>query len=258
MASDAGSDGIELTLGLEATLRRPQAVRELTAAHDLRVLSVHPPLFGLPGLSRLSDAPRLVEFAAQVGASVVVQHTPTIVRWESLEGTAWRREIDSAHRLAADRGIILALENRAIFRDHQRDYALADPEALYRFAEEHDFGLTLDTSHAASWPWDVLEIYELYRDRLANLHLSDFKALPRWLDQPRFHTYIKHHQLPGAGVLPVRELMNRAQADGYAGLVTLEVSPIALEAWWPARIQRNLTASIDFLRHELTPSSMQN
>lgn len=236
-------------MGLEAAVRGPAKVYQLAEAHNVPVLSIHPPLFPLPGWSSLSDAVKLVDFAAQVGATIVVQHTPDTRSLESSEGVAWRRAVDEARRRGIDRGIELALENSAIFRPQQRDYALADPETLYRFAEQHDFPLTLDTAHAASWPWDILEVYELFRDRLANLHLSDFKSVPAWLDRPVLHTYIKHHQLLGTGDLPLRKLMTRVQADGYAGLVTLELSPVALRAWWPAKVQSNLVSTVEFIRN---------
>jgi sugar phosphate isomerase/epimerase len=248
MVGDAGFDGVEVALGPEAVLRGPASVQSLARAHKLRVLSVHPPLFRLPGWSRFADTVKMMDFAADAGASVVVQHTPDTEDLESSAGAVWRRAMDKARQRGANRGVTLALENRAIFWSRQHEYALSDPEALYRFAEQHDFRLTLDTAHAASWPWDVVDVYDLFRDRLVNLHLSDFRSLPAWLDRPALHTYIKHHQLPGTGDLPLRELVSRAQADGYAGLVTMELSPLALRAWWPASLRMNLAAGASFVR----------
>ena len=249
--ADAGFDGVELAVGVEAVMRGPEAVRGLAEARDLRVFSVHPPLLSLPGWNSFADTAKMVDFSARVGASIVVQHTPNSLGLDGSEGVAWRRAMDEARQHGEQRGVTLTLENRAVFWNQQRRYALADPESLYRFAEEHDFPLTLDTAHAASWPWDILDLYELFRDRLVNLHLSDFRALPAWLDRPALHTYIKHHQLLGSGDLPLPELLSRVRADGYAGLVTLELSPLALQAWWPARLRRNLTASVSFVRNGL-------
>lgn len=249
VAAGAGFEAVELAIGPEAVLRGPGAVRQLAGAHNLCVVSVHPPLFPLPGWSSFEDTVRIVDFAVEVGATVVVQHTPNTEDLESLDGLAWRRAMDEARRRGANRGVTLALENRGIFVNRQRQYALADPESLYQFAEQHDFLLTFDTAHAASWPWDILELYDLFRDRLVNLHLSDFKSLPAWLDRPGLHTYIKHHQLLGTGDLPLRELVDCARSDGYAGLVTLELSPVALRAWWPPGIRRNLAATVDFIRN---------
>lgn len=251
VVAGAGFDGIELAVSVEAVARGPEAVRGLAEVRDLRVLSVHPPLLSLPGWNSFADTAKMVDFAARVGASVVVQHTPNSRSLDGSEGMAWQRAMEEARRRGEERGVTLALENRAVFRNEQRSCALADPESLHRFAQEHDFPLTLDTSHAASWSWDSLDVYELFRDRLVNLHLSDFKALPAWLDRPALHTYIKHHQLLGSGDLPLLELLSRVQTDGYTGLVTLELSPLALQAWWPARLRRNLAASVSFVRHGL-------
>lgn len=256
MVADAGFDGVELALGIEAVWRERATVRKLAEARGLQVLSVHPPLFPLPGWRSFSETVKLIDYAVEVGASIVVQHTPRTEDLDSADGIAWRRAIDEARSHGMNRGVLLALENRAIFTNEDRQHALSDPEMLQQFAEKHDFPLTLDTSHAASWPHDVIEVYELFRDRLVNLHLSDFRKLPAWLDRPALHTYIKHHQLLGAGDLSLRELMACVEADGYAGLVTMELSPVALEIWRPARSREKLATTVDWIRTHSGPSAI--
>ena len=255
LAAGAGFEGVELALGHEAVWRGSKTVLNLAQKRQLPIFSVHPPLFSLPGWDDIADARKIIHYAAEIGASVVVQHTPPTRSLNSQTGVAWQRATEEARRLGQELGVALALENLAIFRPEQRDLALADPEQLYRYAEENDFPLTLDTAHAATWPYDVIDLYRLYRDRLVNLHFSDFKEVPAWLDRPQLHSYIKHHQLPGAGDLPLHTLIQQASADGYTGFVTLEISPLALQAWWPARLRKNLSAMVAFVQQNHTYSA---
>lgn len=250
MAAAAGYDGVELVLGIEAILRGPAWVRALAQAHGLPVRSVHPPILPLPRWDGVTHVPRVVEFAAAVGAPLVVMHTPDARHLDDADGRAWQRALEEARRRGVASGVTVALENRAIFYDRQRYTALAHPEALYRYAEANDLPLTLDTVHAATWPLDVLEAYELFRERLVNVHLSDLRPVPRWLDRPWLHSYLKHHQLLGHGVLPITALLDRMRQDGYRGLITLELSPVALGFWWPSKARACLTEMVHVLRNQ--------
>lgn len=251
MAASAGYDGVELVLSVEAVLRGPAWVRELAQAHQLPVRSIHPPILSLPGWNGVAQMPRVVEFAAAAGASVVVMHTPDKARsLDDAEGRAWQRALEEVRRRGAALGVTVALENRAIFYARQRDTALAHPEALYRYAEANDLPLTLDTVHAATWPLDILDVYRLFRERLVNVHLSDLRPVARWLDRPWLHSYLKHHQLLGRGVLPITELLAEMQQDGYRGLITLELSPIALSFWQPLKAEARLAEMVRFLRNQ--------
>jgi sugar phosphate isomerase/epimerase len=145
----------------------------------------------------------------------------------------------------------LCVENQAVFRPSDRRYALSKPGDLIRFAEEYHLAVTLDTAHAASFPYDLIEAYEVLASRLVNVHLSDFRSdlsIPTWFN---LHSYLKHHQLPGDGDLPLLPFLERLRADAYQGLITIEVSPFALQAWHPLRVRENLVRSLEFVRNAL-------
>jgi sugar phosphate isomerase/epimerase len=65
------------------------------------------------------------------------------------------------------------------------------------------------------------------------------------------HSYFKHHQIPGDGDLSLLELLRRLKADFYEGLLTLEISPVALQAWRPRRAKENLSRCLDFVKEAL-------
>jgi sugar phosphate isomerase/epimerase len=50
------------------------------------------------------------------------------------------------------------------------------------------------------------------------------------------------------------EFLRRLRADSYEGLITLEISPVALQAWSPSRARQNLARCVDFVRKALERS----
>ena len=72
--------------------------------------------------------------------------------------------------------------------------------------------VTLDTSHVGADRRDVFEFYDLVKDRLTHLHLSDSTT-----------TRGDEHLPPGAGRLPLLDLGARMASDGFTGQVVLEV-----------------------------------
>lgn len=148
--------------------------------------------------------------------------------------------------------LLLTLENIALFKKEDRGYLFGDLHKLRDFAEKHDLYLTLDTAHAGTFGYDLIEAYEILKPRLVNVHLSDLrreKPIGGW---SYLQTFFQHHQMPGDGYLPLDELLRRLKEDGYSGPVILEVSPFALQAWWPARARRNLKRSLASLRGALS------
>jgi sugar phosphate isomerase/epimerase len=116
--------------------------------------------------------------------------------------------------------------------------------------------MTLDTAHVGTWELDLLESLDFFDGRLANVHLSDLKAVPHWvLAQPRLHSYLRQHQFPGTGVLPLRECLQELAARGYDGPITFELSPLAIDAWLPWRVERRLRKAVQFVRSTLGQTS---
>ncbi len=76
LVAGAGFDGVELALGHEAVWRGSKTVFNLAQKHHLSIFSVHPPLFSLSGWDEVEDTCKIIHYAAEIGASVVVQHTP--------------------------------------------------------------------------------------------------------------------------------------------------------------------------------------
>jgi len=246
IAKETGFAGVELVATPEAFLRGGSYVRRLSKEYGLSVFSVHPPLL----YSRWCDVgklvPRLVNLARESGCSLVVLHPPK--KAKDLSQGEGRRYVEAVKANHQRQGVRIAVENRAFFMEKDKYLALSDLRELRAFADEHDLGMVLDTAHAGTSTYNLLEAYDIFNARLVNVHLSDIRHLPPLLDSPYLHTYIKHHQMPGQGWLPLMELVQALNRDGYNGPLTLELSPVALGIWWPPRARENLKKCVALIR----------
>lgn len=252
LAGAAGCDGIELDVSPLSLLQSPRAIARLAAATGVPVLAVHPPLFPLPGWEHDRQAlPRLIDLALALGAPTIVIHPPKVMRLESSRAGAFAARLSGARRRLEGSGTQVTLENPGFFRRRDYLYPLWRLPALHRLAEQCGVAITLDTTHAGSSPYSLMESYAIVRDRLAHIHLSDLCQPSPWLDRPWLYSYVKHHQLPGAGKLPLHPFLSAVAGDGFRGDIALELSPTALEIWRPERARAHLADAVATVRRWL-------
>lgn len=252
LAKDIGFEGLELALSPEVLIRGGGYVRRLSQEHALPIFSLHPPMISAPKRREHHKLlPRMTPLARDLDCRFIVIHAPKALSLAEGLGQQYLKAVEACLDELSSSSPRLSLENQAVFQPGDRRYVLGTPSKLRRFADEYDLVLTLDTAHAASFPYDLLEAYQTFGTRLGNIHLSDFRSdrsIPPWFNM---HSYFKHHQIPGEGDLPLLKFLQRLRADSYAGLLTLEVSPFALQAWWPRRVRENLIRCLDFVRKPL-------
>jgi sugar phosphate isomerase/epimerase len=98
--------------------------------------------------------------------------------------------------------------------------------------------LVFDTSHFAISHTDILMAWDTLKDRVKHIHLSN--------------NYLKgfdDHELPQAGNLPLDRFLKTIAADGYDGIITLELNPGSLGAKTSREaVIANLEASLEFCR----------
>jgi len=252
LAKATGFEGLELVLSPEVLIRGNGYIQGLSQEYGLPIFTLHPPMIPLGRWREHHKLlPQMTSQARELGCQFIIIHTPKALNLTQGLGRQYSEAVEACVKELSHSSPKLSLENQAIFQAKDRRYALSDPSNLRRFADEHDLILTLDAAHAASFPYDLLEAYQVFGNRLENIHLSDFRSglsIPAWFNM---HSYFKHHQIPGDGDLPLLELLQRLKADSYEGLITLEISPVALQAWWPRRVRDNLTRCVDFVNKAL-------
>ena len=258
IAKESGFSGVELVVSPEVELKGGRYVRRLAASYELTVFSLHPPILPFPGWADYrTTVPRLIDLALGAGARYVVLHPPNALSLTDDRGRSYVEALTKGKQRAEGAGLRIAIENRAFFRSQDRHYALSDLRELRSFADELDLPLVLDTAHAATSSYSLAEAYHILADRLVNVHLSDMRSPPWPLSVHYLHTYLKHHQIPADGQLPLADLLSRLAADGYCGPITLEISPIALRIWWPPGVKRQLARCVAYVRRAFRVPSSQ-
>lgn len=252
LASETGFNGVELSIAPANARVLPARILALAREAGLQVASVHPPTVPLPGWGRNPAGLRRLGALARAlpGCRIVVLHTPAALRPDEPRLERFRRTLAALQQALAGSALTVALENR----NRQPGEAvgpLDDPAALLELSQREGCGIVLDTAHASTLPWPLLDTYRAVRERLVNIHLSDVAAPAWWgrFSYPR--SIFGHHRPPGAGNLPLHSMLAELGRSGYDGLITLELSPVALRFWSRAQTRRILQQSLSYTRQAL-------
>ena len=234
-AARAGFDGIELMVDGRYDTRQATYVRSLTERTGQPVRAVHSPFSpATPGWPPFADEPgRILATLAlteELGAAVLVHHLPE--RTEFLPLAFGTRRVllprpgdgrNSSYRewlgreypqVQANTAVLLCIENMPARRVLGR---WVNPCLWNTAAEISRFPhVTMDTTHLGTWGIDPVDVYDEFGGRVRHVHLSNFDG--------------REHRRPEVGRLHLDRLLARMAAHGFAGTVSLELHPDALDA----------------------------
>lgn len=248
-ARQAGFDGVELVINPEAVARGGQAVRRLAHAEGIEIFSAHPTVVPFPGWrERDGGMARTIGLAQEAGIGLVAVHTPRSGSLDEGDGLIFRHRIERWQSRLSGSGLQLAVENKAIRAETDRHYALTPLNRLQAFAERYDLGLVLDTAHAGTAGEDLNQARRLFGSRLVNVHLSDLGGRVPLESLPLVYRFFGEHRFPGVGDLALASLLEDLSSSHYSGLVTLEVNPWSVRAWWPPAVQRYLARASEWMK----------
>lgn len=240
LARQVGVDSIELALNARVMRAGIEQALAVSARHDLRVRSVllrTPPTFppersaltaDVRFVRKLPDCEALVLPPAPADASLG-SHLRAIHAYREAFGTAARH---------------LAMENPTPAKRENAVGALDHFAQFRRVAEEWDLNFTYDLSAGAEQRWVITEPLIAMGQRLRNVHFSDFRVSAELLTQRDGYGRL----LPGAGMLPLRAFLRALARREYDGLLTLDVDPKTLGAWWPPTVKHRLAAAVTYCR----------
>jgi sugar phosphate isomerase/epimerase len=227
-AAEAGFDAVEVMIDAKWDTRQPAYLRSLMVATGLPIAALHTPFRPLAGYG--DDYPacvrRTLELAGELGAQAVVAHP------ELANGTDYGHWLIKHYdELSVPDGPVLAVENMPLalvnkkpkYRTHTIDRIAQYP------------GITLDTTHFATAGVDILEAYATLHGAVRHIHLSDFAEG-------------KEHRLPGRGVLPLDLFLLALTESGYDRVITVELTPDALDAGDDDEVRARLREAVAFCR----------
>jgi sugar phosphate isomerase/epimerase len=246
IAAALGLDGVEVLLTDALLAAGPDMLAARAARHGIPVLSVHFPFIGRRTEAEFHAAyEQTAAFAAALPAcEAVVVHTTLATSLHGAQGIAYLQALRHAQQRLRGTRARVSIENRGVSVVPARPAYLDDLLNLRRLAEEWDFGLTYDIGHAASWGLDIGRALDALGPRVGTIHLSNSRARGWPLALPGLHSHLRDHQPLDSGLLPINDLLGKLALRRFAGLVTLELSPLALHWPRPWRARDRLADSV--------------
>ena len=211
IAARLGYDGLEVMVSADAVSQDVGALQRLADYHGVPVLALHAPCLLVTqrvwGYEPWGKLVRSQEAAQQLGAKVVVVHPP--FRWQR----DYARDFSAGlARMTEESDIVFAVENMYPLRAGGAEVAAYAPHWNPLFMDSPH--VALDLSHTATSGSDAYAMAEELCDRLAHVHMADGSGLPNR----------DEHLVPGRGTQPCAPLLEKLAADGYRGMVVLEVN----------------------------------
>ena len=246
IAKNAGFDGIELLISRANCDLKIQHIRELSDKYDVPVLSFHSPFMICNGWGGFWNRIRLsLIMTMKLGIPLMNFHPPVGHIPRHRLNDELSEYVEFYKGMIKDSDIILTIENLPTRRSLgtmlinryfplfiNNMYQIAD------FAAKSDIHVTFDTTHVGTTGVNLLQAYSVFKDRIANIHLSD-------------HYGRSQHLLPGTGNLPLKQLLNKVADDGYNGIVTLETCPEAMEYKDRSKAAQNAEAALKYIKDAL-------
>lgn len=255
LAAETGYDGVEVLIDARWDSRDPSYLRRLSSDYDLPIAVLHCPFVNdVDGWPRdqLGRLERTVALAQELDVSVVVAHLPfrfcavagqlhffgcrcflLPLPWPRMEPYYYFLRDGRLQEMESSTGVIVAMENmpaRRLLGFPFNPCWFNHPEKLMHFRH-----LTLDTTHFGTWGLNPIKAYERLRDRIVHVHLSNFDGQ-------------REHLSPPDGRLPLASLLNCLAHRDYAGAVSVESAPDALEADDEGKCRRALERALAFCR----------
>lgn len=233
IAQRVGADGLELMLTGGLLKYGLAAVQSLEHEYRVPVRSVHTlRRLRQPSPERAAeDIVASARFASVLDhCTVLVVHAPDSSGLHTPEARGWTDAIEIAREIGEGAQFRVAIENHGRLSASSPPSFLDHPERLRWLVAEWGLGITFDTAHAASQGWDIVATAARLRAHLENIHLSDYGH--RSYRSALANSLLRDHQLPGTGTLPLDSMIQALAGSGYRGLVTLDLSPLAVGAFW--------------------------
>ena len=210
IASRLGYDGVEVMVWTDPVSQDVDALQRLQDYHQIPVLAIHAPCLVITqrvwGTDPWLKLVKAKEAAERLGSETVVVHPP--FRWQR---DYVRQFVGGIQQMASETDVRFAVENMFPLRARGQQVS---PYGLDWDPTEEEFRhFTLDLSHTSVSQSDALEMRRDMGDRLSHVHIADGTGTAR-----------DEHLVPGRGDQPCAELLEGLAADGFDGLVVVEVN----------------------------------
>ena len=243
IAKSAGFDGIEWLIERNNCNVGVDYVRNLSHEYELPILSLHSPFMMCDGWGDFwNKISRSLTVAMELSVSLMNFHPPSGYIVRHYLDNELAEHIRIYRDMVEHSDIVLTLENlptkrpfRVLLINQFLQRMMNNMYQITEFAEENNIHVTFDTTHVGTTGLDLLDAYTVFKDKIRNIHLSDYDGRSQ-------------HLLPGMGYLPLKRLLTQAKDDGYDGIITLETHPAAMESEDKAKAEQNARIGLEYIK----------
>ncbi len=231
----SGVNGIELLSTSNVSDKDIQKIQEMLTELDLSVFSVHQSISTLFNIS-IQEIEGLCEIAHKLKSEVVVLHINVIgnqiFKTDYVEAL---KDLESKYKIK------IGIENSPISPLSLFKTYTWDRDKFSNLIKERGFNITFDTTHLAQTGKDIVDFYKKNKDRIVNIHLSDYKK--SFLNKYLLLSNDTHLPL-GKGTLPIKQFLDVLRENRYDGITTMEINGTLTELCESARFIKNTILKI--------------
>jgi len=199
----------------------PEEVRKLIESHDMHVSNV---CFGglftqdteAERMAAIENTKELIDFTQSIGADTLLLVSGAIHKHTLAQALDYVRfGLEAVVPYAEQRNVHLGLE--ALHPTELTQWSVVNTVSLSlklvdEFASNH-IGVFLDT-YNNGWDYELSNLIPRCAGKIKGVHLAD------WRNPTRSFT---DRTLPGRGVLPIRDIVQKIEETGYSGTYDLEL-----------------------------------
>lgn len=211
----SGVDGIELLVCPNVEDNDIVKIQKILKELNMNVFSVHQSISTLFNI-RILEITNLFEIANKLSAKVIVLHINVI--GDQIFDETYVKDLKA---LEKKYNIKIGIENspKSVL-SLSKSYSWGEKE-FSNLMKKTDFHITFDTTHLAQTGKGIIAFYKKNKDRIVNIHLSDYKN--NFLNNYLLFAYDTHLPLE-KGELPIREFLQTLKDNNYSGLITMEIN----------------------------------
>jgi len=200
-------DGIELVLSDKTTGSEIKQIKKILKRNKIPILSIHQPIQKILKIDFVSIL-KLFKIAKELSAQVIVIHLSALGKNINNPNFVYKiRLLEKKYqiKIGAENGIKIPLP---IF-SHRNSW---NAKNFSRTIKKINLKITLDTTHMGYSGGDIINFYNKNKDKIINIHLSDFKG-----------NILGMHRPLEEGRLPIRKFLKILRRLNYQGIITLEI-----------------------------------
>ncbi|MBF8249922.1 MAG: hypothetical protein HW400_523 [Candidatus Levybacteria bacterium] len=211
----SGVEGLELIFPLNSSEENIQKVKEIVKKHKMLVFSIHQSNESFYKIE-LSEIEKLCLIANKFSADKITLHVDALQK--NIFNSIFVKELK---KIQEKYKITFGIENMPkSFITFNRAHTYLGQEFLSAIGK-NGLHINLDTTHLAQVNEDICDFYLKNKERIINIHLSDYKK--HWLNRKLLLSNDTHLAL-GKGELPIVKFLKLLKKENYQGLITMEVN----------------------------------